>query len=485
MQYRDEEWRMVGRKRDKYRDRRTTEKHEAIDKVSVSYYITNLPQDIPTREIWNRCASIGTIVDVYVAQKLSKMGRRFGFVRFIKVKDTKEVEKRLCDIWFGNYHVFASVARVKRKESNMNRQDYHVNKKEGKVRMQQDGMRNGRSYAKAVAGEKPKNVEQVQEMRSMIIEKKELTGLTDVSSTILEEVREPTSIPNLMNLCCEEGFSNINIRHVGGLWVWVACENGKVSRKFTTNMGIQQLFKSLRPLSSEFVVNERLVWLEISKLPLCAWNSCVFKKIATLWGEVLFADEDESNSLEIGKVYVKTANMAAIQEPVLVDIEGKKYKEDEHEFNLEQESDCGEYVPNTFNESNKDMIHVEKDTNVGRDSDEKVEGEQDNMSFKENMVHRTDKQQHGDMKQCKKSSFTGFDGDGHNKRNEEDAVEKSGDGNSSEEGGVSHRATKSMGDSSIPPGFGGMKFSPIHSKGSRSSWHSKPERERKAWRGLT
>ncbi|GKC27111.1 hypothetical protein Tco_1034405 [Tanacetum coccineum] len=82
--------------------------------------------------------------------------------------------------------------------------------------MQQDGMGNGRSYAKAVVGEKPKNVEQVQEMRSMIIEKKELTGLTDVSSTILEE------------------------------------------------------------------------------------------------GEVLFADEDESNSHEIRKVYVKMANMAAI-----------------------------------------------------------------------------------------------------------------------------------------------------------------------------
>ncbi|PWA67905.1 hypothetical protein CTI12_AA244900 [Artemisia annua] len=456
MGYRDEEWQEVRRNRDNYRDRRSTKKHETIDKVSVSYYITNLPKDIQPREIWNRCTSIGTIVDVYVAQKLSKMGRRFGFVRFIKVKDTREVEKRLCDIWFGNYHVFASVARFKRVESNMDRQQ--VNQKEGRARMQQNGMGNGRSYAKVVSREKPKNMEQVQVMRSMKIEKKELTGVTDVSPTILVEVREPTSIPNLLNLCCEEGFSNINIRHVGGLWVWVACENAKVCGKFTANTGIQQMFKSFRSIPSEFVVNERLVWLEISKLPLCAWNSCVFKKIATLWGEVLFADEDESNSLSIGKVCVKTGNMSAIQEPVSVDIEGKKYEifvkematwepevgkegsfydsenssrhseEDEQEINHEQSSECGEYVPNTFNESNKDRFHVEMDKEVPWYCDEKVGGEQDNIGTKENMIHGTCKQQNGD------TSSVGGDGDDLNKRNEESKIEKHVDGNSSEEG---------------------------------------------------
>lgn len=51
MRHRDEEWREVGRKRDKYLDRRSKEKHESMDKVSVSYYITNLPKDIQPREI--------------------------------------------------------------------------------------------------------------------------------------------------------------------------------------------------------------------------------------------------------------------------------------------------------------------------------------------------------------------------------------------------------------------------------------------------
>ncbi|GKC16200.1 RNA-directed DNA polymerase, eukaryota [Tanacetum coccineum] len=235
------------------------------------------------------------------------MGRRFGFVRFIRVKNTKEVEKRLCEIWFESYHVFASVARFNRKESNSDRQGYEEKQKEVRVCSHQDGMVNGRSYAKMVSREKSKNTEQKKEMRSLIIEKKELTGLTEVSSTILAEV----------------------------------------CGKCTSNMGIQHLFTRFRSISSDFVVNGRLVWLEISKLPLCAWNSRVFKKIAAVWGDVLFADEDEPNSLAIGK------------------------------------------------------------------------------------------------------------------------------------GGSSHRNTKSTGDSSIPPGFGGRKFSPICSNGSRNSWYSKTKRDGK------
>ncbi|GJR99922.1 RNA-directed DNA polymerase, eukaryota [Tanacetum coccineum] len=183
-------------------------------------------------------------------------------------------------------------------------------------------------------------------MRSLIIEKKELTGLTEVSSTILAEV----------------------------------------CGKFTSNMGIQHLFTRFRSISSDFIVNGRLVWLEISKLSLCAWNSRVFKKIAAMWGDVLFADEDESNSLAIGKC-VKTI----IWLPFM------------NRFQL--------------------ILMVRR---IGFMKREKEVGT------------------HGDAK-----------------------------------GGSSHRNTKSTGDSSIPPGFGGRKFSLIRYNGSRNSWYSKTERDGK------
>ncbi|GKF89171.1 hypothetical protein Tco_0263134 [Tanacetum coccineum] len=66
---------------------------------------------------------------------------------------------------------------------------------------------------------------------------------------------------------------------------------------------------------------------------------------------MLFTDEDESNSLAIGKVgkegsFYNSENSSRHSE------------EDEHEINHEQSSECREYVPNTFGESNKDTIQA-------------------------------------------------------------------------------------------------------------------------------
>ena len=91
--------------------------HGNVDKMSTPFYVTNLPKDIKTNELWNKCAILGTVVDVYIAQKLSKMGRRFAFVLFIKVRNTNDLEARLCDMWFGNYHIFASIARFPKKDN--------------------------------------------------------------------------------------------------------------------------------------------------------------------------------------------------------------------------------------------------------------------------------------------------------------------------------------------------------------------------------
>lgn len=46
----------------------------------------------------------------------------------------------------------------------------------------------------------------VREPRKIKIQNKELTDMTNVSSTVFTKVRENTSIPNLLNLCCVEGF---------------------------------------------------------------------------------------------------------------------------------------------------------------------------------------------------------------------------------------------------------------------------------------
>ncbi|GJV14328.1 RNA-directed DNA polymerase, eukaryota [Tanacetum coccineum] len=54
-------------------------------KISHSIYVTNFPDSINSRDLWRECSVYGTMVDVFIPLKKSQAGKRFAFVRFIKV----------------------------------------------------------------------------------------------------------------------------------------------------------------------------------------------------------------------------------------------------------------------------------------------------------------------------------------------------------------------------------------------------------------
>nr|GEW76884.1 RNA-directed DNA polymerase, eukaryota [Tanacetum cinerariifolium] len=68
-----------------------------MQKISKSVFVTNFPEDSTARDLWKVCSSYGTVVDVFIPFKRSKSGKRFAFVRFIKIR-VKEL-----DDWFPNF----------------------------------------------------------------------------------------------------------------------------------------------------------------------------------------------------------------------------------------------------------------------------------------------------------------------------------------------------------------------------------------------
>nr|KAJ0197561.1 hypothetical protein LSAT_V11C700352600 [Lactuca sativa] len=83
---------------------------------AVSMYITNFPPNMESQDLWKMCGEVGTVSDVYLARKLSKLGKRFAFVRFLRVQDESELARKLSAIWIGTHHVFATVAGFGRKQ---------------------------------------------------------------------------------------------------------------------------------------------------------------------------------------------------------------------------------------------------------------------------------------------------------------------------------------------------------------------------------
>nr|GEV25099.1 pescadillo-like protein [Tanacetum cinerariifolium] len=85
-----------------------------VSKVAKSVFVTNFPESVSAQDLWKSCSVYGTVVDVFIQSKKSKAGKRFAFVRFIKVFNLDRIVKNLCTIWIGRYHLYANSVRFER-----------------------------------------------------------------------------------------------------------------------------------------------------------------------------------------------------------------------------------------------------------------------------------------------------------------------------------------------------------------------------------
>ncbi|GJY78279.1 hypothetical protein Tco_0484080, partial [Tanacetum coccineum] len=66
-----------------------------------------------------------------------------------------------------------------------------------------------------------------------------------------------------------------------------------------SNDSMKSLSLAFKTVTSYFRVDERMIWIEISGLPLCAWGSTAFKKVAYLFGNFTFFEVDRSAAINI------------------------------------------------------------------------------------------------------------------------------------------------------------------------------------------
>nr|GEX42617.1 transposase, mutator type [Tanacetum cinerariifolium] len=63
--------------------------HKEVEKIASSFYITNFPDYVDAKRLWVECQSYRRIVYALLANKRSKAGKRFGFIRFLGRKRMK------------------------------------------------------------------------------------------------------------------------------------------------------------------------------------------------------------------------------------------------------------------------------------------------------------------------------------------------------------------------------------------------------------
>nr|GEX44056.1 putative RNA-directed DNA polymerase, eukaryota, reverse transcriptase zinc-binding domain protein [Tanacetum cinerariifolium] len=93
-------------------DRRSNQ--DDVLNISTFFFVTNFPEQTTAKELWRLCKQYGNVIDVFIPNRRSKLGKRFGFVRFIKILDVVRLVNNLCTIWIGKFKLHVNIARFNR-----------------------------------------------------------------------------------------------------------------------------------------------------------------------------------------------------------------------------------------------------------------------------------------------------------------------------------------------------------------------------------
>nr|GEX94031.1 ChaC-like family protein [Tanacetum cinerariifolium] len=98
-----------------------------LERLPCNILITNFPAYFSSKDLWNTCSKFGTVLDVYIPNKVSKQGKRYAFARFKKVSNVDSLISSLRSVWLGSFHLYANVARFNRGTKTSDSQKSHSN----------------------------------------------------------------------------------------------------------------------------------------------------------------------------------------------------------------------------------------------------------------------------------------------------------------------------------------------------------------------
>ncbi|GJR55439.1 RNA-directed DNA polymerase, eukaryota [Tanacetum coccineum] len=284
-------------------------KEDDVLNISKLVYVTNFPDSTSARDLWKVCSAYGTVVDVFIPFKKSKAGKRFAFVRFIKVFNLDRLVENLCTIWIGRFHLFANHVRFDRPQK--------PNHSPPKVPI----MAHKNSFATVL---KDSNVKEASVEPAIVLDDSCIKEF-DFNLSLMGKVNEVPTIPNLPVLIAKEGFLNVKIKYLGGMWLLFDFDSSASKQKFLAHTGVRSWFSILKQADNNFVNNERIIWVSVEGLPVKAWTHNSFRKITSIWGELVEWEDDEHTSFSCKNLCLKTKMDVVINDKRKIIIHGIAY----------------------------------------------------------------------------------------------------------------------------------------------------------------
>ncbi|GAU27978.1 hypothetical protein TSUD_373730 [Trifolium subterraneum] len=317
--------------------------------VTAVFYITNFPDRIMFVDLRKGLEVCGILDDVYVSRYWNNHGQRFGFVKFLKVRDMDKLKKALNNVYFWDMQLFANVAKYDRfeKDSRGGKGDGERQKPrrdEGEKNKGSIGVKNKREIVGS-AGERGDSrageLDKVKEAAIRSAGERERASVVKVGEIECLEKRERELLKvtdaktKLKRGCClsivqqsfrDAGFTEFRLISLGGDKVLLhPCVEGdgmSISQEAEDFIG--NFLEECSPWMKVSSVNyERGAWVRCYGVPLHAWNNIFFAELAETQGRFLDIDDCTVNKerLDYARMLIATSSLKEVNviEKVLID----------------------------------------------------------------------------------------------------------------------------------------------------------------------
>ncbi|KAK8683777.1 hypothetical protein V6N13_039826 [Hibiscus sabdariffa] len=109
-----EKQQQAGEQRIGVRVQQTGEQVQGRENQSVSVFVENIPNAMHWKGLWHAFARHGDVTDTFIPRKLSRGGKRFGFVRLKSRTDAIRIIERLNGFILYGYRLTVKMARFKK-----------------------------------------------------------------------------------------------------------------------------------------------------------------------------------------------------------------------------------------------------------------------------------------------------------------------------------------------------------------------------------
>ncbi|GJS23517.1 hypothetical protein Tco_0452149 [Tanacetum coccineum] len=103
-------------------------------------------------------------------------------------------------------------------------------------------------------------------IRALVLDDQDLINVEDPSMVLLVKLKDVNSMSNMHAICRNEDFTELEIRHVGGFWIWIQFPSSSLADNFQTNSSLKSVYSCIKSATPSFKVDEHMIWIGLVSL---------------------------------------------------------------------------------------------------------------------------------------------------------------------------------------------------------------------------